>query len=122
MKSDSDSFDDELDELEALIVRRFGGGKGKYKGKLPIIFFSYKKVGHIAARYPDREDKDERKERKYKGRRDDQDYKTNKDYKDKGNKSCYIVEEETNIESESNDEGVVLVAMKEDYDEDEKIL
>ena len=66
MKSDSDSFDDELDELEALIAKWFGRGRGKYKGKLPIICFSCNKVGHIAARCPDREDKDERKERKYK--------------------------------------------------------
>lgn len=44
-------------------------GKGKYKGKLPIICFSCNKVCHIAARYLDREEKHERKERKYKGRK-----------------------------------------------------
>ena len=32
-KSDSDTFDDELDELEALIKKIFGRGGGKYKGK-----------------------------------------------------------------------------------------
>ena len=73
MKIESNSFDDEIDELEALIAKRFQKGRGKYKGKLPIICFSCKKVVHIVARYPDKEDKDEKKERKYKGRRDDKD-------------------------------------------------
>ena len=67
----SDSFDDELDELEALIAKIFGRGRGKYKGKLPIIYFACNKVGHIVARCPVREDKDERNESKYKGSRDD---------------------------------------------------
>ena len=57
------------------------------------------------------------RKKKYKGRRDDKDYKRNKDHK--GKKSCYIFEEETDNESESNDDEVVYVAMKEDYDKDE---
>ena len=32
VKSDSDSSDDELDELEALITKIFGRDRGKYKG------------------------------------------------------------------------------------------
>ena len=45
MKSDSDSdtSDDELDDLEALMARRLPRGKGKYTGKLLIIFFHVKK-------------------------------------------------------------------------------
>ena len=39
VKSDSDTFDDELDDLEALMARRLPRGKGKYKGKHPIIYF-----------------------------------------------------------------------------------
>ena len=69
--NDSDSSSDDLDELEALMTRRLSRGKGKYKGKLPIIYFSCNKVGHIIIRYPDREDKDEGKESNYKGGRDD---------------------------------------------------
>lgn len=110
MKSDNDTFDDEFDELEALIAKKIGRGRGKYKGNLPIIYFSCNKVGHITARCPDREDKDERKESKYKGKRDDQDYKKNKD--DKCNKSCYIVEEESDIEFVSNDDEVSMLLRK----------
>lgn len=73
MKNDSDTFDD---ELEALIARIFSKGNGNYKGKLPIIYFSCNKGCHISTRYLD---KDERKERKQKGRRDDQDLEKNKD-------------------------------------------
>ena len=35
-------------------------------------------------------------------------------------KSCYIYEEEIDIESKSNDEEVISVSMKEDSGEDEK--
>ena len=63
MKSDSDTFDDELDELEALISRRYGRGKGKYKGKLLIIYFSCNKFGHISVRCTDKEGIDKRKKR-----------------------------------------------------------
>lgn len=76
------------------------------------------KVGHIVARCLRKEERDERKEGKYKGRRDDKDYKRRKD--EKGNKSCYIIEEEIDNESTSNDDEVVYVAMKEDSNEDEK--
>src|SRR5271154_3436090 len=63
--SDSDTTDDDLEELEALMARRLSRGKGKFKGKLPIICFSCNKVGHIAARCPDKNEKDERRDSKY---------------------------------------------------------
>ena len=44
---------------------------------------------------------------------------SNKCYKDKGNKACYIVEKESNDDSDDHDEEVVYVAMKDDSDEDE---
>ena len=49
--SDSDTNDEELEELEVLLARKFHRGKGKYKGKLPIIIFNCNEVGHIVARY-----------------------------------------------------------------------
>jgi hypothetical protein len=52
------------------------------------------------------EDKEERRERKYKVRRDDKDYMRRKD--DKGKKSCYVAKERTKIESKSNDDEDVL--------------
>lgn len=118
VNSDSNASDDELDKLESLIKRRLSRGRGKYKGKLPLIYFSCNKVGHISARCSNRENKDEKRERKYKGRSDDWYNRRNKDYKDKGKKYCYISEEETDNEFESNDEEVVYGSMKEDFDED----
>ena len=50
VSSDSDIDDEDVDQLEALLERRFHRGKGKYKGKLPIICFNCNEVGHIAAR------------------------------------------------------------------------
>ena len=110
MKSESDSSNDEIDELEALIVKRFGRGRGKYKGKLPIICFRCNNVNHIATRCPNREDKDETREINYKGRRDEKYYRRRKDDKDK--KYYYIAKENSDNESESNDDEVVYVTMK----------
>lgn len=47
-----DNTDDELDELEALMARRFLKGKGRYRGKLPLACFNCKEVSHITARCP----------------------------------------------------------------------
>lgn len=69
VESDSESIDD-LDELEALLERRLPKGKVKYKGKFPIIYFTCNKVGHIVARCLDRDENEERKDNKYRGRRD----------------------------------------------------
>lgn len=112
VKINSDSSNYEIDELENPYCKKIGKARGKYKGKLHIICFSCNKVCHIVAKCPDKEDKDKRKERKYKGRRDEKDYKRNKD--EKGKKSCYIAEKETDNESESNDDEVVYVSIKED--------
>lgn len=62
--NDSES-DDDLVDLEVLLARRLSRGKGKYKGKLPIIYFTCNKIGHIVARSPNRDYKEEMKDRKY---------------------------------------------------------
>ena len=41
---------EDVEQLEALLTRIFHRGKGKFKGKLPIICFNYNEVGHISAR------------------------------------------------------------------------
>ena len=40
-------------------------GKGKQKGKNPLIYFSCKKFGHIATRCPNKEGKEEKKNRRF---------------------------------------------------------
>ena len=39
VKSESDSFDDEISKLESLISKRFGRGRGKYKHNYLSFFF-----------------------------------------------------------------------------------
>ena len=68
--SDSDTDDEDIEELEALLAKRFHKGKGKYKGKMPIIYFNCHEVGHIAARCPEKKNRDEKYGDKYKRRRD----------------------------------------------------
>ena len=40
VSSDSSTDEDDVDQLEALLARRFHRGRGKFKGKLPIICFN----------------------------------------------------------------------------------
>ena len=50
---EEDSSNSDLEVIEALLARRY-----------PFICFSCEEVGHIVARCPNREDKDEKKHRK----------------------------------------------------------
>lgn len=70
-----ESLDSDLEFVEALLARKYSQDRGKYKGKVPLIYFSYEEVGHIAARCPNREKKDEKKNIKHKGKKDFKNYK-----------------------------------------------
>ena len=41
VSSDSSTDEEDVEQLEALLARRFHRGKGKFKGKLPIVCFNY---------------------------------------------------------------------------------
>ena len=85
--SDSNTDEEDVEQLEALMARIFHRGKGKFKDKLPIICFNCNEIDHIATRCPQK--KNYKEGRKYKNRREDD----SRDHKDEG-KKCYIVEEE----------------------------
>ena len=67
MSSDSNTDEEDVIQLEALLVRRFHRGNGKYKGKLPIIYFNCNEVGHISARCPEK--RNYKRNDKYKGKK-----------------------------------------------------
>ena len=52
---EEDSFDSDLETTKALVAIRYPKGKGKYRGKIPLIYFFCEEVGHIAARCPNKE-------------------------------------------------------------------
>ena len=85
VSSDSNIDEEDVEKLEAQKVMIFHKGKGKFKGKLPIMCFNCNEVGHIAARCSKK--KNYRGGDKYKSRTDEE----NKEYKDKGKKSCYLL-------------------------------
>ena len=50
MSSDSDTNEEDVEQLEALLARGFHIDKGNFKGKLPIICFNCNEFFHIIAR------------------------------------------------------------------------
>lgn len=110
--NEEDTFDDDIEAIEALLARRFSKCKGKFKGKTPLICFSCEEVGHIAARCRNREEKEEKKYNKYKGKKY---FKSYKDYKIKGKKSCYMAKD-----SDSDDEDeMAYISIKHELDDEE---
>ena len=49
-----ESFDSDLEIVEALLAKKYSKGRGKYKGNIPLIYFSCEEIGHIAARCPNK--------------------------------------------------------------------
>ena len=47
------------DEEEAKFVKKLDRGSGKYKGKLPLKYFNYGRVGHYAAKCPHKKTKNQ---------------------------------------------------------------
>ena len=45
-----ENSDSDLELVEALLARKYSRGRGKYKGKVPLICFSCEEIGHIVAR------------------------------------------------------------------------
>ena len=76
-----ESFDSDLEVVEALLKKKYSKSRGKYKGKIPLIYFSCEEIGHIVTRCPNKESKDEKKSHKYKGKKK---FKSHKSHKDKG--------------------------------------
>ena len=103
-----ESSNSDLEVVDALLAKKYSKGRGKYKGKNPLIYFSCELIGHIATKCPNRENKDKKKINKYKGK------KEFKNYKEKG-KKCYLMAKDSNkneddmvyidVKDESNDEG-----------------
>ena len=109
-----ESSDSDLEVFEALLARKYSRGRGKYKGKVLLIFFSCEKIGHIAARWMTKEFKDEKKSHKCNGKKDFKNYKS---FKDKGKKTCFMAKDSDN----SKDEIVYIVVKDESDDEGDKM-
>ena len=102
---EDDNYKDDLDAIDAFLARRLPKGKAKYKGNFSLILFSCEEFGHIVARCPNKESRDERKSNKFKGKKD---FKSYKDYKEKGKKSCYIAKDSDN----DNEYEVIYITIK----------
>ena len=72
VSNDSDIDEEDVEQLEAILARRFHKGKGKFKCKLPIICFNCNEVGHVVTRFLEK--MNSRGSDKYK-RRSDEDNK-----------------------------------------------
>ena len=61
---------DSLEVVKALLEKKYSKSRGKYKGNIPLIYFSCEQVVHIVTRWPKREDRDENKSNKLKGKKE----------------------------------------------------
>ena len=107
-------MDSDLEFVEALLAKKYSRSKGRYKGKIPLICFSCEEVGHIAAKCPNKENKDEKKNKKYKNKKE---FKNYKDYKGKSKRSCFMAKDSDN----SEDEMVYIVVKDESNDEEDEM-
>ena len=81
-----------------------------------MISFSCEEVGHIVARFPNKESKEEKKSSKYKNKKEHKNYK---DYKEKDKKSCFMA---IDSDSSSDNEEMVCIAIKDELeDENDKM-
>ena len=110
-ESDQNS-DSDLEVIEALLARKYSRGKGKYRGKVPLIYFSCEEIGHIAARCPIKQNKDEKKDNKWNGKKDF------KSFKNKGKKTCFMAKDSE--DSDNGEDEIVYIIVKDDSDSDEE--
>ena len=99
-----ESSDSDLEVIEALLAKKYSRGRGKYKGKAPLICFSCEEIGHIAARCPNKQSKDEKKGHKYHGK------KNFKSFKDKGKKTGFMAKD-----SDNNKDEIVYIVVKDEF-------
>ena len=101
--------------LKALLVRKYSRGRGKYKGKATLIYFSCEEIGHIVARCPKKKNKDEKKGHKWYGKKD---LKNHKSFKEKCKQTCFMAKDSKDLDS-SEDE-IVYIVVKDESNNDEK--
>ena len=110
-----ESLDSDFEVVEALLARKYSRGRGKYKGKVPLIHFSCEEISHIVARFPNKESKDEKKGHKCNGKKN---FKNQKSFKDKGKKICFMAKDSE--DSDSSEDEIVYIAIKDEFDNDEE--
>ena len=49
-----ESSNSDLEVVEALLAKKYSRSRGKYKGNVPLIYFSCEEIGHIAVRCPNK--------------------------------------------------------------------
>ena len=98
-----------------MLANKYSRSRGKYKGKVPLIYFSCEEIGHIADRCPNKQRKDEKKGHKC---NDKKNFEGHKSFKDKGKKTCFMAKDSKDLDS-SEDE-IVYIVVKDDSNSDEE--
>ena len=98
--------------VEALLARKYSRGRGKYKGKVPLICFLCEEIGHYTTRFPKNENKDENEGHKCNGKKDF------KSFKDKGKKTCFMAKDSNDFDD--GEDEIVYIAVKDESNNDEE--
>ena len=110
-----ESYDNDLEVVEALLAKKYSRSRGKYKGKVTLIYFSCEEIGHIAARCPNKQNKDEKKSYKY---NDKKNFKGHKSFKDKGKKTCFMAKDSK--DSNNSEDEIVYIVVKDECNNDDE--
>ena len=104
-KASSKNQSENLDDAEALFIKKLEEGTGKYKGKLPLKCFNYGRIGHFASKctYPKKDDNDERETSKF---RKGKTRNKKKSYEKK--KIVYTMEDSEDVDTSEGEETEIL--------------
>jgi hypothetical protein len=96
-------------------IKKLKKGTGKYKGRIPLIYFNYEKIGHFANKcpHPKQEESDDERTFKYQKKRKNNDKK--KFYKKK--KTFFTQEDNSSSkENEENEPELLFMRIKAQHD------
>ena len=83
--------------------------------KVKFPYFSCDEIGHIAARCPNKQNKDEKKGHKCNSKKD---FKNHKSFKDKRKKTYFMAKDSK--DSNNSEDEIVYIVVKDESDNDEE--
>ena len=111
----NDELSDISNEETVNFINKHKKGTGKYKGKIPLIYFNYGKIGHFSNKCPHPKQEESDDERTFKNQKKSNNNNKNKFYK---KKKLFFTQEDisSSKENEEDDPELLFMGIKTQYD------